>query len=175
MQTLFPGQHSNVRSEPLEDGKRKERQPPGASGWAIAVALLVFGTISWIVGAKYTLDGWIIGLNWLLAWLGLPLVVPAVTGWFVASCVLVGLVYSRVEMAIWQARYRRIGVFWVAWLLIAFTDVISTFLGVRNVTQESTQLAQQVAASAPVSFVWALVLTFAPEYLMMGGKKLLKR
>ncbi len=169
---------STVRSEPLVNGKPIEKQPliaRSGSGWAIGVALMVFGLLGWIAGAKYTLDGWIVALNFFLSWLGLPVILPNVTGWFVLGCAVIGLVYSRVEMAIWQQRNRRIVVFWVAWFLVVATDVGSTFLGVRYPPPGAGALALQVAAVPVVSFAWSVILTFIPEWLMMGGIKLFKR
>jgi hypothetical protein len=165
---------STVTSKPLDNGQIKQRQPLGASGWAIAVALFIFGAIGWVMGAKYTLDGWVIGVNMLLAWLGLPLAIPQVVGWFALLAVPAGFVYSRVEVAAWQARYRKVAQFWFAWLLIVATDVGTTFIGVVYAGGDSP-LATQVAAVPIVAFAWAVVLTFIPEWAIIGAVKIFKR
>jgi hypothetical protein len=166
---------SPVRSVPLDNGAHPQRSPLGPSGWAIAAALFIFGAIGWLMGARYTLEGWIVGLNIFVSWLGLPLTVPRVAGWFVLLCVPAGFIYSRVEVAAWQARYRKVAHFWVAWLLIVASDVGSTFLGVRYPPESAAPLALQVAAVPGIAFAWSVVLTFLPEWLMMGAVKLLRR
>jgi len=152
-------------------------KPRTANEWALGAVLLISGAIGWIGGARYTLFGWVDGLNIFLSWLDLPVRVPAPAGWFVLIAIPLGLMYSRVETRIWHKRsaaLMRAPLFWIGWLIIVLSDIVTTFLGVRIVDTASWQIAQQVAASLPAAAIWACALTFAPEWLILGGMKFLR-
>ena len=136
---------SAVKSEPL----RTARAPKGGD-WAVGVALFVFGAIGWLSGARYTLFGWVAGLNLFFSWLGLPAAVPVPAGWWVLAMVPIGLVYSRVEMQIWNAHKRHgqaLILFAIGWLLIVITDVGSTYLGLRTSPADGAWPITQTIAS----------------------------
>lgn len=167
-----------VRSEPLTNGKPLAR-PLSSGEWAIGTALIVFGVIGWLAGARYTLFGWVAGLNLFLTWLGLPVAVPVPAGWWILAMIPIGLVYSRVEMQVWKAHRRHgaaLALFIIGWLLIVFTDVITTYLGVRTQPPaDAWPITQTIAASAVLAFAWATILTFVSDWLIIGGWKLLRR
>lgn len=168
---------TRVRSEPLDNGRPIAVKRSGGE-WAIGATLIVFGMIGWLTGARYTLFGWVIGLNLFFDWLGLPIVVPAPVGWWILSMIPIAVVYSRVEMQVWKAHKRRgqaLALFAVGWLLIVITDVGSTYLGVRAPAPDAWPITLTIAASAGLAFVWAAVLTFISDWLILGGVKLLKR
>lgn len=167
-----------VRSEPLTNGKPVARAL-SAGDWAIGVALIIFGSIGWLTGARYTLFGWVAGLNLFLSWLGLPVAVPVPSGWWILAMVPIGLVYSRVEMQVWKAHKRHgsaLALFVIGWLLIVATDVGTTYLGVRmQPPADAWPITQSIATSAFLAFVWAAILTFVSDWLILGGIKLLGR
>lgn len=166
-----------VRSEPLTNGKAVTRAPRGGD-WAVGVALIVFGLIGWLSGAKYTLFGWVVGLNLFFTWLGLPIAIPAPVSWWVLAMVPIGIVYSWVEAQVWRAHKRRgqaLALFAVGWLIIVFTDVITTYLGVRTPPENAWPVTVTIAASAFLSIAWAAILTFVSDWLILGGWKLLRR
>lgn len=169
--------HTTVRSEPLENGKAVKRSASSGE-WAISLALIVFGVIGWVTGARYTLFGWMTGLNMFLAWLGLPIAIPMPAGWWILTMIPIGLAYSRVEMQVWKAHKRQgqaLALFALGWLLIVITDVGSTYLGVRAPQPEAWPITQTIAANTGMAFVWAAVLTFVSDWLILGGIKLIKR
>ena len=168
---------STVRSEPLKDGKPVVRARTGGD-WAVGCALIVFGLIGWLSGAKYTLFGWVVGANLFFAWLGLPLEVPAPSGWWILTMIPIGVIYSWVEAQVWRAHKRRgqaLALFAIGWLLIVATDVGSTYLGVRTPPADAWPITLTIAASAFMAFVWAAILTFVSDWLILGGAKLIKR
>jgi hypothetical protein len=171
--------HTPVRSEPLVNGKPVVKAPrKGGSEWAVGTALIIFGSIGWMTGSRYTLFGWVTGLNMFFAWLGLPLMVPMPIGWWILTMIPIGLVYSRVEMQVWKAHKRRgqsLALFAVSWLLIVATDVGTTYLGVRMPPADAWPITQSIAASTGWAFLWATILTFASDWLIIGGVKLIKR
>lgn len=168
---------SRVRSEPLDNGKPIAVKR-GGGDWAIGAALIVFGSVGWLAGARYTLFGWVTGLNMFLDWIGLPLTVPTPVDWWILLMFPLGVVYSRVEMQVWTAHKRHgqaLALFLVGWLIVVFTDVFTTYLGVRSPAPDAWPVLQTVATSVLLSLGWAAVLTFVSDWLILGGVKLLRR
>jgi hypothetical protein len=118
-------------------------------------------------------------LNLFFAWLGLPITIPAPTGWWVLAMVPIGLIYSLVEMQIWKAHKRRgqaLALFAIGWFLIVVTDVGTTYLGLRTPPPaDAWPITQTIAESAALAFVWAAILTFVSDWLIIGGVELIKR
>lgn len=170
-----PARRYTEDAQPAE--KAQPRPPKAQSDWALGLTLLAFGGLAWLGSAKYTLIGWIVGLNTTLAWLGLPLRVPEVAGWFVLLAVPLGVVYSRVETRVWRGGggLMRSPLFWLGWVVIVATDVGSTYLGVRTPPADAWPITMQIASSQGVAFVLSLLLTFIPEWMLIGAKLFLKR
>jgi len=144
-----------------------------------ALALL-FGVPLWLAGARYSEDGWIVGINWFLGWLGAPAFVRLGTppwGWYLAVMIGLGLAYSMVERH-WPIRRsggRLVAVsfiVFVLWLVVSGTDIGSTFLGVTAPPQPGAwPIAVWIAQTWAAALVWSLVLTYAPEFLVVYGFK----
>src|SRR5262249_28311608 len=119
------------------------------------------------------------GLNWFLAWLGLPAGIPTPTGYYMLLMIPLGLLYSLVEIKRpWKYRSKRadkVALYWVIWAALALSDIGSTFAGVSKPAQDAWTIAKQVAALWPLAVAWAAVLTFVPEWLITGAVKLLRR
>lgn len=173
---------SNVRVRDLEPEPAAE--PKRRNGFdttpLVGIALLTMGGVMWLVGARYTLDGLIIGSNWLLAWLTLAARIPPAVGWWVLLAIPVGLVFSRIEIA-HAPMHKRSGAWmgaaperWVIWLTLVAIDVTTTYVGFVGVEHQWPFVAQ-IAALPFWSVLWALVLTFAPEWLILGGWKLISK
>lgn len=166
------------RSHAPTRGQERAQVRPKARNVPVGVVLAIFGGALWIIGARYTLDGWVWGVNILFSWLSLPVTIPRPVSWFVLLALPLGALYSAVETGIWYRRSAaaiRSPLFWLAWLAIVGTDVFSTWLGVRNVQPDSWLLTQQVAANGWAALVWALVLTFLPEWAILGARFFLRR
>lgn len=157
---------------------------PVATGnaWAVGVALLAFGVPGWLVAGKYTVEGWIEWIRMLSTWFGTPLAIPRPVGWWLLIILPVALIYSRVEVKHrpinWRNRRLRLSsdpLFWVAWLLIVSTDILTTYTGVRSPAADAALLLQQVASSWWLSGTWATILTFAPEWMIIGAAYLIRR
>lgn len=172
-----------VTSQELRNGEPiPQAAPQGRSpAFAAAVMLLLFGVPLWLVGARYTFDGWMTALNMLLAWLRLPLWVPSMD-WrlYFVIVIALGVLYSRVEVRMFgTARRGRAlampGFLWALWVLVLLSDVGSTFLGVITPAPDSWPITRWVAATWPAAGTWSVVLTFLPEWLIIGAMQLLRR
>jgi hypothetical protein len=175
-----PTQRRQDADEPIE----QQKAPPRRTGafWRLAACglLFLFGAPLWLAGARYTLDGWLTGANFLAGWLHTPWRVPALE-WrvYLGLVIGLGLAYSAVEVALYTtARARRLGrvptVLWALWLLVLLTDIGSTFLGVITPEPGAPPLATWAAQTWVVAGIWSTVLTFGPEWFIIGGTKLLR-
>lgn len=163
-------QTTPVRSAPLTQARG------GSSLWALAIVLGVFGLLGWIAGGKYTVEGWIVALNMFARWIGIDQQLTTPRGWWLVIAVGVsGLVYSLVELLAWRKNAQRLPKFWIGWALIVLTDVGSTLLGVLNPVPGSAPIFHQLASLPVVAIIWSLILTAAPEYLILGAWKIFKR
>lgn len=161
-----------VRSEPLVNGERAVKSAPIALAplWPAGIAAILFGVPLWLVGAFYTLQGWVMGLNLVTAAIHLPAHIPLPTGWWVLLFIPLGLLYSWVEIH----RPTRASAAWVvAYLLVILSDLATTYLSVT--AADATTISRWAAATIWASFIWAAILTFAPEWLMIGGVRLIRK
>lgn len=177
-----------VREEPLHNDRPRpampalpqahaQKRPRTSNEYALGIVLLLAGTVGWLSGARYTLLGGVAALNLFLGWLSLPVVIPAPAGWAILIALPIGALYSQVETRVWYQRntiLMRSPLFWIGWLLIVGTDVGSTWLGVRQVAPDSWLLTKQLAANGWIALAWSIILTFAPEWLMLGAKRFLR-
>lgn len=166
-----------VRSSELQNGKEVgPRAAPGALAgeyWHVGAIMVVFGVIGWLLGASYSLDGWVIGINLAADWIGLPVTIPAATGWLRGGLILaLGLTYSLAEIRGRPVRGAPFMV-WIAvaigLLLIHGTDIGSTFLATITVEPGANPLARWAAVTFWAAVVWAVILTYLPEVLIIVG------
>lgn len=164
------GSTAPAAARPAAPGK------PRGSLYVLAIVLLGFGVLGWIAGGKYTIEGWIVALNMFARWIGVEQQLSVPRGWWlIAAIVASGVVYSRVELLAWRNTVHRMPSFWIGWILIVLTDVGSTLLGVLNPARDAAPIFHQLAQTAPAAIGWALILTAAPEYLMLSGWRLFRR
>jgi hypothetical protein len=139
------------------------------------IALILFGSLGWAAGGKYTAEGWIIWLNWFLTWLGVPARVPPLQGTGFLLALVLAYLYSEVEVR--HRPLRRVGKrsklaplpIVVLWLLMVGSDIGSTFQGVIQPGPEAWELTKRIASEPLLSISWSLILTFAPEWLISAG------
>lgn len=160
--------------------------PIKRSHWkgTVGIAALMLGILGWLSGGKFSVEGWVVWLNGFLIWIDLPIVISKPTGWWVLVIIPVAYFYSDIEVRhrpfkidqeTWIPTFSPDLIFWVVWLVIVGTDVGSTFRGARGPSPGAWPLVQQVTGSDWLSAIWAIILTFTPEWLIIGGIKLLRR
>lgn len=173
---------SNVRSVPLVNGEpvgvAKVRAPKSGAPLA-GVLMLAFGLPLWVIGAKYSLDGWVLGLNIVGGVFDLPAVVPQVSGWWALGLAAgLGLCYSYVEVWVRPRGGVRLSVLLatlILMLLTHITDVGSTAIAALSPAPGAWPIALWAAAQVWPAALWALFLTYIPEVLIIGGVSQFRR
>lgn len=147
---------------------------------ALGLVLISFGIPFWFAGARYTLDGWIIFINWFLGWMAIPFSLER-PDWrvYLTLMLAIGLIYSVVEVSQAPAWFKQLS--WaivaglVGWLLVSGSDLGSTFVGVTNPAPNAWPLTRWVATHTLIAGLWTILLTFLPEWLIMWGLRFVFR
>lgn len=172
--------------EPTKETEKAAPATPmfvGGNAWPVGIALLIFGIPMWLIGGQYTVEGWVEWINTFISLFNIAVTIPRPVGyWLLGILVPVAFIYSQVEVRHrpirWKAGRLHFNpnlLFWVAWLCIVGTDLITTYTGVRTPAADAWQITRQVAASTWGAGSWATILTFAPEWMILGGVYLIKR
>jgi hypothetical protein len=173
---------SSPRPAPTPAAKPLGIGQPARGGVPLGIALLVFGSLLWVAGARYTVDGWVTGLNWVLTWMGMAERLETLTGWsLIGVAFVVGLIYSWVEVK-GRPFWRIGGVWrfaaadaWLGWLLLVASDVLTTYAGAQVVAADAWSITRTIAGNVFLAFGWALILTFIPEWLIGGSVRHFRR
>lgn len=165
-----------IRSQEMDNGELVA--PVKRAGNVLTgIAMLLFGVPLWFIGGRYTVDGWIIAINLLLTWLRLPVEIPAPGPWLaLALLIILGLVYSWVEVRYRPGRKWRTmsGGVIAATVLVNVTDFASTILGVMTPPANSWPIVLFVASAPPLAIFLGVLLTYLPEWLIMGAIKTMR-
>lgn len=87
-----------VQSYDLEDGELPQVNL-ALEARLLGVVAIVFGLILWLPGARFTVDGWTDWLSGVAGWVGITPGLARLTGWWLlGSSLVVGFVYSRIEV-----------------------------------------------------------------------------
>lgn len=185
------GEPARIRALATGSAKAPAKAAPTKASRAPIIGLFafLFGVPAWLEGARTTRDGWVFGLNWVIARAGLPFQIPIASTWTwwaaISVMVALGWAYSRVELR-WvpfrlpknlradffkpSAWYiNRSATVWLVWTLVLFTDVVTMFLGARQAGKNDPILLQQIAASVTIAWVYAIMVTFIPDRLIRFG------
>jgi hypothetical protein len=152
-----------------------------ASSAALALAGLLIGSVLWIVGARYTIDGVFTLANMLLSFVRVPLALAVPPAWpFYLVFLWLPFLASRVE---WTPPLARVQGRWViapahallVWAVIATLDALTTYAGLRSPSSGASALAIEIAKSTLVSGILSAILTFVPEWLVRVCRRQLWR
>lgn len=144
---------------------------PLAARISAALFAFVIGFVGWCIGGRHTLYGAVAGGNMLLGWLGLPVTIPAPSGWWVLAFIPLAVVYSIAEVKAWPGRPTSATL--AAWALAAlvyiivmYTDILTTKLGVNAPGPNPWPITAWFAANDTAGWAWAAILTIFPEQFM---------
>ena len=180
-----------VTSEPLENYRpRADNVPPALVRDnarstrfhfnPVGLVLVVLGALWWLPAARTTVDGWVVILNTFLDFFGITETIPYATGWLLLGlAIVVGGIYSGVEAR--NLPITRKGsvlvfapfMFWIGWLFLSTTDVASTFVGIMTPPNDAWAIHKQLAGNPAGAGVLALLSTFAPDWVIIIGVRLL--
>lgn len=147
----------------------------------LGLVCVLLGVALWLPGARFTVDGLFNWLNAIVGWFGVPPIVQLLIGWpLIIGAGIAGLIFSCVEIGAppvamigGRLRMHRDPIAWIGWLVLVAIDVGTTFSGLRTPNTTMPRWVQQISASDGWSAGCSLLLTFAPELLMLGGLALL--
>lgn len=145
-------------------------------GAPAGLMMILFGLPLWALGAKYTLDGAVVGLNMIATFLELPARVATPTGWWNLLLIPVGLLFSYVESNVQPNIRGGVSQLLALLVLLVFThgiDVFTTYLGIADLSNQSSMVGQWLNITWWSGYVAAAVLTYLPEMLLRGGWSLL--
>jgi len=129
---------------------------------AFAALGLVVGAAMWVIGARYTIDGVIWVVNWLLAFVKVEFVIET-NGAFYLYASPLPIVFSLFEW-VKPVKFRTQPALVLVWALVHFFDFATTFLGLLSV---ELHLAVVILATA--------VLSYTPEWIMRTSFTVLRK
>ncbi len=142
-----------------------------ATSAAVVIGLAIAG-YTWFLGARYTVDGVIVVVNWMLLFIDAPLHIriPLPWAWYFYLAPI-PIAYSLVEffnLPYRQEEQRRkwasLGMI-IVWIVVGSMDMVTTFIG-TGVPHPSTGVVGQWFALTPwVRGVVTMLLTFGPEWM----------
>ncbi len=139
---------------------------------AVTIGLTI-AAYTWFLGARYTVDGVIVVVNWMLQFLGAPLqlAIPLPWQWyFYLAFIPVG--YSLVEFFNLPYHREAIGRRWaslgmiVVWVIVGTMDMVTTFVGTGVPHPSAGPVGQWFAFTPWVRGLVTMLLTFGPEWMV---------
>lgn len=182
-----PRHAPGVRVEPLRQAAPRTGSPRTPTSRLVGVFAILIGVPLWFEAARFTRDGWILGINWFAERLSIPLRVPPID-WRVALvlALALGVSYSRIESQPpirppkdWRKNMFRFRLWtvnrtwqvWAVWLFLIVTDIATTYVGARarGGDPNELQILRDMAATGAALVTYAILLTFAPDGLIRYG------
>jgi hypothetical protein len=135
--------------------------------FSTALVALALGLGTWVIGARYTIDGVLIAVNWLLGLVSSIVIEPSehLYLWLSFIPIFFSLIEwgtgARLRHAEWEGR--------VVWLAVAAADLITTGVGLAGIDANNSTLTAWFVASIPAIIVVTVLLTFFPEWIARWG------
>jgi hypothetical protein len=156
-----PKSQSSNRNQPQRNHRAARQHTNSISVMAVSGTGMLFGLLTWPIGAKYTIDGIIWCVNWLLRFLTFEYQIEMFTDLYL-YLLPIPIAFSAVE---WAGRRNMVNLHWSMIIVLSFVwvlDMVTTFTGL------SIQLGWWVA------FPLAAVLTFIPELIIKNSLHVIK-
>lgn len=147
--------------------QRRQRSIP------LGVLCILFGIALWLLGAHYSIDGWVIGVNLIADATRIPFRLSSPEGLLRPLLILaLGLIYSLAEVFARPVRGAGVAVWCFSALglaLVHLTDVGTTILALLTPASGAWAVAHWLAAQSPLAAICAVILTYLPEGLIITG------
>ena len=172
-----PPRARTVTSRPIRQPFRIQKPKVDAARYAVGVMALLPGATFWLADARYTTQGWATSITGISAWFGQPVrvVLPTDPRWFFGVLIAVGVLYSLVEFGAHPMRnHRRYRLTWgAAFSFAVATDLLSTVVEVLYPTN-ATPFEVWLSGNLLLAILWAALIAFLPEALLIGGWRVLR-
>jgi hypothetical protein len=189
MSKQYPIQVENIpyngkvrKPDPMLDELLSNPPRTATSLKPLGLVLVVFGVLWWLPAARTTVDGWVVILNVIMDFFGIAATVPYATGWLLLIlAVVIGGIYSTVEARNLPIQRRNTVILfaplmvWIGWLFLSTTDVASTFIGIMTPPIGAWAIHVQLASNPAAAAVLAVLSTFAPDWVIIFGVKMLMK
>ena len=162
----------------------KESVSPGidSSKLGLVVVGYLIASVFWIIGARYTIDGVLWIVNWVLNFLTIParLIIPPHWSIYLVLAPLPYL-FSRIEIFNVPRRQRKGRIDWAmpavvsVWVIVVLLDLSTTFLGLGTPDPTMGQAGAWFSASFWAKGTATIILTFWPEWLFQQMNKQLRK
>lgn len=165
-----------VTSTPTAAPERQVIRRTGYEPGALAGAFvgILIGMVVWLFGAKYTVDGLVLGCNMILGFFGVAYRVPMMPELYLWLAVF-PLFFSLVEWTcspMGRSGARHGGLI-LTWAVVVALDIITTVIGLR--AGGGIPLVVWLASFLPGLALLTGILTFGPEWLIKSCWGLLAR
>jgi hypothetical protein len=165
----------SVRTREMEAPTAEQAQSTRRPSLIVpGIMALLFGVPIWVIGARYTLDGWVIVLNLIAGVTHLPFVLTAPAGMWSLLLFPIGIGYSLIEVR-YRPRGARTFAPWLVWALVIVSDYGSTYIAATTPPADAWAITAWMATTVPAAALWTAVLTFLPETLIMAGIRWIAR
>jgi hypothetical protein len=170
--------------EPAQSRQTRGGRGPDWGGIALGAMGSLISALTWIIGARYTVDGVLAIGNALLRFLTVPYQIPIPPFWVLYLLLSpLPLCFSLVEwreIPFWRDEHDawQFAPFaqWVVWMVVFAIDGVTTFAGLGvDPGPEALAIMHQVAGSIPARVVVAAILTPGPEWLLRGMLAVFRR
>jgi hypothetical protein len=175
----------------IRRGRKDQPQPISQRGWygekddiaqnpllnlfqiVTGMAAIIIGIGSWLIGARFTIDGMIIAANWLIEFVQQPYQIEPTSTLYLWLMVF-PLFFSTIEI-VGLVRINRTDMGGkIIWGIILFSDVFTTGFGLLAMDPTSSLVAAWLTSSIIIVSVVAVFLTVWPEWITHWGLKTIK-
>lgn len=154
--------------------RRRARRIRLEEGFIPAIFGFLVGCAVWIIGARYTIDGSIWIINWLMAFIGIPYAIELVWELYLVLIwlpVLISIIewrYSPIQMFNGRHYFASLPIISI-WLCAFLLDLLTTFSGLQVVQEGAGQVEVWLATTAWAKTIATVFLTLWPEWVIRSS------
>lgn len=139
-----------------------------------AIVAMGIGIGVWVIGARYTCDGIIWLINWLLAFVAAPTINGPLSWQVYLIMSPIPIIFSLIEFGEGSRFIKSVWGVRVTTIIVGLTDVVTTFFGLLAMPVQSSPAAEWFVATKPLVTIVAIILTVGPEWMMKWGWKTIR-
>jgi hypothetical protein len=154
--------------------RRRVRRVRLEEGFIPAIFGFLVGCVVWAIGARYTIDGSIWIINWLMAFIGVPYAIELVWQLYLVLIwlpVLISIIewrHSPVQMINGRLYFAPLSIISI-WLCALLLDLSTTHSGLGIVREGAGQIEVWLATTVWAKTIITVFLTLWPEWVMRSS------